>query len=291
VKLIERWRSTSRPTISFEVFPARTPKAAVAQAQAVGELVELAPDFVSVTFGAGGSTRVGSAQLVEQLRGLRLETLAYFACYGLSPATIHEVLARYRELGVENVLAVRGDEPSEPGFVAHPESLSHASDLLTILRERYPFCRGAAAYPEGHREAGSREQDLEYLALKIRCGAEFVITQYCYDDRVFADFVARCRAHGITVPIIAGVMPIFSVKMMESLGQVCGATITDEIRRGLAALPENDADAVLAFGIELATRQCRALLRAGVAGLHFYTLNRSRSVAPIVQQLRTEGLV
>jgi methylenetetrahydrofolate reductase (NADPH) len=291
MRLTELWARKGAPTVSLEFFPPRTPKAAASQAQAIDELVPLEPDFVSVTFGAGGSTRVGSRDLAVQLRHRRLETLCYFAAYGLAPTTIREVLDGYQSLGVENVLCVRGDEPEEDGFTLHPESLPHASDLLAFVRARYPFCLGCAGYPEGHRQAESLAQDLEYLGLKIARGAEFVITQYCYDDRVLADFVARCRRAGIGVPIVAGVMPIFSVKMMESLAALCGATITAEVRAGLAALPADDPEAVTRFGIDFAVAQCRAALAAGAAGLHFYTLNRSRSAVAIVRQLRAERLL
>jgi methylenetetrahydrofolate reductase (NADPH) len=292
MKLTEIWRSKGKPTVSFELFPARTPKAAASQEQAIGELCALEPDFVSVTFGAGGSTRAGSRELVEKLRARGLETLAYLACYGLAPEVLSEIVDGYRALGVENLLAVRGDEPEgEAAFVPHPASLPHASDLVALLRSRASLCLGVAGYPEGHRAAESRERDLEFLKLKLDRGAEFVITQYFYDSRFFSDFAARCSALGIRVPIVAGVMPIFSIKMMESLSAMCGATITDELRRGLAALPADDPEALVRFGIDFATEQCRGLLRSGVAGLHFYTLNRSRSACEIVRRLRSSGLL
>jgi methylenetetrahydrofolate reductase (NADPH) len=291
MRLTELWRTKGRPTLSFEFFPPRTPKAAATQDEAIAQLRPLAPDFVSVTFGAGGSTRAGSRELLAKLRGHGLETLAYFAGFGLAPATIREVMDGHRELGIENVLAVRGDQPEEEGFTPHPESFAHAAELLAFLRGSYGFCLGAAAYPEGHREAPSREQDLEHLALKVERGAEFLITQYFYDNRFFLDFVGRCRARGVTVPIVAGVMPIFSVKMMESLAEMCGATITPEVRQGIAALPEGNTDALVEFGVDYAVKQCRGLLAAGVAGLHFYTLNRARSTAAIVQRLRADGLL
>jgi methylenetetrahydrofolate reductase (NADPH) len=291
MRLTDLWRTKGRPTVSFEFFPPRTAKAAATQDEAIAQLRPLEPDFVSVTFGAGGATRAGSRELLAKLRGHKLETLAYFAGFGLPPATIREVMDGHREMGVENVLAVRGDKPEDEGFTPHPESFAHASDLLTFLRGGYGFCLGAAAYPEGHREAPSKEQDLEHLALKVERGAEFLITQYFYDNRFFHDFVARCRARGIGVPIVAGVMPIFSIKMMESLAEMCGATITAAVRQGLAALPEGNQEALVEFGVDFAVKQCRDLLAAGVAGLHFYTLNRARSTLAIVQRLRAEELL
>jgi methylenetetrahydrofolate reductase (NADPH) len=293
MRLTERWRGSAKPTVSFELFPAREPDAAARLEKAIDKLAAVRPDFVSVTFGAGGSTRDGSRQLVARLlREKKLDVVAYFACFGLGPDDITAVLDAYRDLGVENVLAVRGDPPREdPGFRPHPQSLPHASDLVAFLKPRYPFCLGVAGYPEKHVEAASREQDLAYLKRKVDAGAEFVVANYFYDNRFFLDFVERCRALGIGVPILPGVMPIFSVKMMESLAALCGATITDEVRRGLAGLPAGDKDAVGAWGIDFAVRQCRGLLEAGVPGLHLYTMDRSKSAVEIVTRLRAERLL
>ncbi len=290
MKAIDTWNTSSKATISFELFPARSEKGAASLEKTIATLAELKPDFVSCTFGAGGSTREGSRQLIHKLKHEKgLDVIAYFACYGLGPNDIVSVLDSYQEIGVENILAVRGDEPREEGFEAHPESLPHASDLVTFIRPRYDFCLGVAGYPEGHIDATSKEKDLEYLKLKVDLGAEYIITNYCYDNQYFFDFVERCRGAGIEVPILPGVMPIYSVKMMEMLAGLCGATITDEINQGLAALPEDDKEALLAFGIEFATSQCVGLLESGVPGLHFYTMDRSASSKAIVERLRNEG--
>jgi methylenetetrahydrofolate reductase (NADPH) len=286
------WSAKSKPTLSFELFPARTEKAAIGLEKAIDALAALKPDFVSVTFGAGGSTREGSRQLVEKLIHEKgLETLAYFACYGLGPDDIISVLDDYQALGVENVLAVRGDEPREGEFQPHPESLAHASDLVSFIRPRYDFCLGVAAYPEGHIDAPSKTQDLEYLKMKVDLGAEFIITNYFYDNQYYFDFVKRCRDMGIDVPILPGVMPIYSVKMMEMLAGLCGATISDEIYQGIAALPADNKSALLDFGVQFATRQCVELIEAGVPGLHIYTMDRSKSSVAIVECLRSEGLL
>jgi len=148
-----------------------------------------------------------------------------------------------------------------------------------------------AGYPEGHIDAPSRDKDLEYLKLKVERGAEYIITNYFYDNRYFFDFVERCRALHIDVPIVPGVMPIYSVKMMETLASLCGATITEQVREGIAALPEGDRQALESFGIEFATRQCAELLKAGVPGLHIYTMDRSSSTVGLVNNLRREGLL
>jgi methylenetetrahydrofolate reductase (NADPH) len=293
VKVTDIWRSRQEPTISFELFPAKTEKAAANLEKAIDKLAALKPDFVSVTFGAGGSAREGSRQLVEKLRNEKgLEVMAYFAGYGLGPEDILAVLDSYQALGVENVLIVRGDVPREQeDFEPHPDSFPHASDLMAFVRPQYDFCLGVAAYPEGHIEAESKEKDLEYLKLKVDHGAEYIICNYFYDNQYFFDFVERCRAMGIDVPILPGVMPIYSVKMMEILAGICGATIVDEVRQGIAALPSDDREALLNFGIEFAVGQCQELLKAGVPGLHIYTMDRSLSAGGIVNRLRSEGLL
>jgi methylenetetrahydrofolate reductase (NADPH) len=292
MKLTEVWNSSQRPTVSFELFPARSPEAAEGLEKAIDRLAALKPDFVSVTFGAGGSTREGSHQLLKKLKEEKgLKVIAYFAGYGLGPEDIIAVLDSYQALGVENILVVRGDPPREEDFKPHPESLPHASDLVAFVRPRYDFCIGVAGYPEGHVEAPSKEKDIEYLKLKVDRGAEYIIANYFYDNRYFFEFLDRCQSAGIDVPILPGVMPIYSLKMMEMLAGLCGATITDQVRQGIAALPEGDKEALGAFGIEYATRQCAELLDAGVPGLHVYTMDRSKSATGIVNCLRGEGLL
>jgi methylenetetrahydrofolate reductase (NADPH) len=293
MRVTDIWRRGPRPSVSFELFPPRSDKAAEKLDKTIDELVALRPDFVSVTFGAGGSTREGSRQLIEKLKNKKVqEVIAYFAGYGLGPDDIVSVLDSCQALGIENILVVRGDAPrDQEGFEPHPESLPHASDLVSFIRPRYDFCIGVAGYPEGHIEAESKDKDIEYLKLKVDNGAQYIISNYFYDNRYFFDFVERCRGIGIEVPILAGVMPIYSVKMLEMLAGLCGATITDQVRQGLAALPEGDKEALVDFGIEFAVRQCKDLLGAGVPGLHIYTMDRSSSSAVIVERLRRDGLV
>lgn len=291
MKLTDLWKRSEKPTLSFELFPAKTEKAAQRLEKAIGELANLTPDFVSVTFGAGGSTRAGSYQLLEKLKQDQgLEVLGYFAGYGLGPEVITASLDSYQRLGIENILIVRGDIPREDeGFTPHPDSFQHANELLDFVRPKYDFCIGVAAYPEGHIEAESLDSDLDYLKQKADLGAEFIITNYAYDNRYFFDFVSRARAAGINLPILPGVMPIYTAKMTNFLARLCGATITQEIKEGLAAIPEEDKAAVLDFGIEYAYLQCRGLLEAGVPGVHVYTMDRSKSVVEILTKLRNEG--
>jgi methylenetetrahydrofolate reductase (NADPH) len=292
MRVVDVWRSTSKPTISFELFPARSEDAAKRLEETITTLAALKPDFVSVTFGAGGSTREGSRQLVEDLNQKHgLDVVAYFAGYGLAPEDVFSVLDSYQALGVETILVVRGDPPHDEGFEPHPDSLPYASDLVALIRPRYDFCIGVAGYPEAHIDAPDKEKDIAYLKLKVDRGAEYIITNYCYDNRYFFEFVERCLTAGIDVPIVPGVMPIYSVKMMDRLAKLCGATITEEVRQGIAALPEGDKEALGAFGIDFAVRQCTELLDAGVPGLHIYTMDRSQAAVGIVNRLRSEGLL
>ena len=292
MKLTELWNTQKGPTISFELFPARTAKGAEKLEITIDELAALEPDFVSVTFGAGGSTREGSYQLGEKLLHEKdMQALAYFAGYGLSPEEITSVLDDYRALGIETILVVRGDPPHDEAFQPHPDSFSFANELMSFIKPKYDFCLGVAGYPEGHIDAVSKEKDIEYLKRKVDQGAEYIITNYCYDNRFFFEYVERVRATGINLPILPGVMPIYSVKMMNTLANLCGATITTEINQGIASLPEDDKDALLAFGIDFATRQCAELLEAGVAGLHIYTMDRSASTKGILRNLRDANLL
>jgi methylenetetrahydrofolate reductase (NADPH) len=292
MKLTDLWKASTKPTISFELFPARTEKGAAKLDVTIDELANLKPDFVSVTFGAGGSTREGSHQLVRKLKEEKgLNVVAYFAGYGLSPDEITSVLNDYQALGVENVLVVRGDPPHDESFQPHPESFSYANELMSFIRPRYDFCLGVAGYPEGHIDAENKDQDLAYLKLKVDQGAEYIVTNYCYDNRFFFDYQDRVRAAGIDLPILPGVMPIYSVKMMENLAKLCGATITEDIRMGIDALPEGDTEALVNFGIDFAIDLCSELLERDVPGLHIYTMDRSPSAIGIVQALRESGLL
>jgi methylenetetrahydrofolate reductase (NADPH) len=280
-----------KPIISFEFSRPKNDKAAAKLDKALATLKQAEPDYVSVTFGAGGSTREGSFELVDKLKNEKgFNVVAYLAGVGLGPTDLAACLDKFQALNIETIFVIRGDPPTwDSDYKAHPEALAYASDVLAFAKERYNFCLGAAGYPEGHIEAESKDKDLEYLKLKVEQGAEYIVAQYFYDNKYFYNFMERARAIGIDVPIVPGVMPIYSVKMMENLAAVCGATITDRVREGLAKCAPDDKKAVTQFGIELATEQCKDLLEHGVAGLHFYTMNRAKSVSTILANLREQG--
>ena len=282
-----------KPTLSFEFFRPKTEKAAQNFETTMDTLSESNPDYVTVTFGAGGSSREGSFELVDNLKNRRgYEVVAYIAGVGLGPQDLTSILDRYMDLGVENIFAIRGDEPKgDAAFQPDPHALPHASDLISFIKERYEVSIGAAGYPEGHLEAESLDTDIDYVKLKQDCGAQYIVAQFFYNNQDFYNFVQRCRDKGVSVPILPGIMPIYSHGMIRALSQVCGATIPQEMQQALAEIPEEDKEAVVEYGIDYATRQCEDLLKNNVTGLHFYTMNRAKSVDAVVKNLRRQGLL
>jgi len=193
-------------------------------------------------------------------------------------------------MGIETVFAIRGDAPTwDENYKPHPDAMQYASDLFKFIKDRYDFCLGAAGYPETHLEAVSPEEDLEYLKLKVDQGAEYIVAQYFYDNQFFYDYMDKILAMGIGVPVVPGVMPVYTVKMTENLAKICGTSITEKVRNGLDSLPPEDKEAVIQFGIDLATEQCSDLLTHGVPGLHFYTMNRGKSIMRIMENLKING--
>jgi len=292
MQVAKLYESGKKNVISFEFFPPRDEKAAENFDKVIGDLSVLKPDYISVTFGAGGSTRDGSYQTVKKLMAeKKLPVVAYIAGYGLGPDEITEVLDRYQSLGIETIFVIRGDTPKNVDFTPHPDSFSYASEMIAFIKNRYDFTLGCAGYPEGHMQAESLEKDIEYLKLKIDNGAEYVIAQYCYDNDFFFDYVEKCRTAGISAPIIPGIMPVYTIKLTNMLSKACGTTLTDELQSGLDKLSASDKDEVLNYGIDFAVRQCRDLLDRGVDGLHFYTMDRSKSTTEIINRLRLENLL
>ena len=283
---------SKKSVISMEFFPPRNEKAAGTFGTIIDKLAELKPDYMSVTFGAGGSTRDGSYQTVKQIMvDKNLPTVAYIAGYGLSPDEITNVLDKYKDMGVETIFVIRGDKPRGDDFTPHTDSFSYASDIIAFIKKHYDFTLGCAGYPEGHIEAKSLDKDIEFLKLKVDNGAEYVVAQYFYDNMYFFKYVEKCRAIGINVPIIPGIMPIYTVKMTKILSKVCGTTITNTLQSKLEAVDADNKDAVLNLGIDFATEQCRGLLKEGVQGLHFYTMDRSKSTTEIINRLKQENLL
>jgi methylenetetrahydrofolate reductase (NADPH) len=281
-----------RPVISMEFFPFRDDKTAESFNKTIDTLAPLNPDYLSVTFGAGGSTRDGSAQTINTIiKEKMLPCVAYIAGYGLSPDEICKVLDQYQAQGVETIFILRGDKPKETDFMPHPKSFAHASDLITFIRDHYDFNLGCAGYPEGHVEAQSLEKDIEYLKLKVENGAQYVVAQYFYDNAYFFNYERQCRRAGIDVPIIPGIMPVYTLKMTRALSKICGTQIPHVLGQKMDTLDGEDKAAVLDLGINFALDQCRELLEKGVSGLHFYTMNRSHSTREIIRRLKLEGFL
>ncbi len=280
--------TTGRPSFSFEFFPPRDEEGFQRLRAAVASLDELQPTFVSITYGAGGSTRERTVELVSSMRKeYGIEAMAHLTCVGTSRSEILSVLERLHESGVENVLALRGDPPEGGGdFEPHPEGFAHANELVGFANRYFDFCVGGACYPEVHPEAADADVDLEHLKRKVDAGCQFLITQLFFDNQRYFDFVGRARAAGIGVPIIPGIMPITNVKQIERFTQICGASLPEPLIGELRAL-QNDHHAVLSLGVAQATAQCIELLQRGAPGIHFYTLNRSPATRTILTALRT----
>lgn len=265
------------PVVSFEFFPPKTEEGVEQLYRTVEELRPCRPSFVSVTYGAGGSTRDRTLELVTRIqRQLGIVTMAHLTCVAASRTELQETLHRLHAGGIRNILALRGDPPKgETGFTAAADGFRFASELIAFIRSQpWDFCVGAACYPEGHVETRDLETDLGHLANKVAAGVDFLITQLFFDNDDYRAFVRRARSAGIAVPIVPGLMPITNVGQVERFTQMCGARIPQELRRRLRIVT-NDPAAVVATGVQWAVDQGRSLLRDGAPGLHFYTLNRS----------------
>jgi methylenetetrahydrofolate reductase (NADPH) len=277
-----------RPVFSFEFFPPKTDDAAASLLATVKDLGEmLQPDFVSVTYGAGGSTRGRTVELVSRMQSkLGFTTMAHLTCVGHTQAELAGLLDRLASRGIRNVLALRGDAPGGGKFEPTPGGFAHASELAAFVKDRGRFCIGGACYPEKHPESPSPDEDLRWAKHKVACGAEFLITQLFFDSEDYFRFVERAREAGIGVPIVPGIMPITSVSQIERFTTMCGAKIPPELGVRLKRF-EDDPSVVMAIGIEHAIRQCRRLLEAGAPGVHFYTLNKSHATRSILAAVKS----
>ncbi len=277
-----------RPVFSFEFFPPKTEEGARNLMNTVADLKEAhAPDFVSVTYGAGGSTRERTLGVVASIqRELGLTAMAHLTCVGSGPDELRGIAKRLAASGVMNVLALRGDPPKDADYVHPPDGFHYASQLIRFLRaENEDFDIGAACYPEKHLESPDRAQDLLRTKEKVDLGAKFLISQLFFDNAHYFRFVEHARAAGIEMPILPGIMPITNVAQIERFTQMCGATIPQHLLERLRRV-QDDPALVMATGIEQAIRQCRDLLARGAPGIHFYTLNKSYATRCILAAIR-----
>jgi methylenetetrahydrofolate reductase (NADH) len=274
------------PVVSFEFFPPKTEAGYSALYRTIAELKRLDPGFVSVTWGAGGSTRRRTVDLVTQIqREVGVTAMAHMTCVGSPREHLAETLEHLQREGLENVLALRGDPPrDQERFEPVPGGFGYACDLTAFIRSRFAFCVGGACYPETHPEAPSPETDLANLVHKVESGAEFLITQLFFESDAFFAFETRARAAGIRVPIVPGIMPVTSAANVRRMASLCGARIPEELEARLAAAGD-DPDRTLEVGVRWATAQCRELLDRGVPGIHFYTLNKSPAARRVYENL------
>ncbi len=285
--------ASDRPAVSFEFFPPKDDEGEELLWQAIGDLSPLEPTFVSVTYGAGGSSQGRTVRVTERIASeSSIPPVGHLTLVGQSRGEIETVLKQYLAAGVQHVLALRGDPQGGPRapWQAHPDGMNHAIELVDLAREVGGLSVGVAAFPEGHPDAGGLDADADVLVEKARAGASFAITQLFFRASDYCALVERVRARGCDLPIVPGIMPILNFGQVARMAELSGAELPREVLDQIEPIADDRA-AVRAKGIELATQLCRDLLAGGAPGLHFITLNRSPATREIFGQLRAEGLV
>ncbi|MBN2058715.1 MAG: methylenetetrahydrofolate reductase [NAD(P)H] [Candidatus Saganbacteria bacterium] len=279
----------SEPTLSFELFPPKTEEREQKLFSVLEQLKGLKPDFASVTCGALGSNRNKTVFWAKQIKNrFKIEPVVHLTCVAQTKASVLEHLKELTALGIDNILALRGDPPAgQSDFTPPQDGFAYARDLLAFIRgHRLDLCIGVAGYPEGHIESASLKQDTQHLKEKVAAGADYIITQLFFDNRFFFDFIDRARRAGIEVPIIPGIMPITSLNQVKKMTEMCGATIPERLLDKLEQAGK-DKEAVIGLGVDWAADQCQELLDAGVKGLHFFVMNQAKPVSQILGRLRS----
>ena len=277
--------ATQRPFFSFEFFPPRDDAGSRQLFATIEALAPLRPAFVSITYGAGGSTRARTVALAKQIQQqIGVTVVAHVTCVGASRADLRALFDDLARAHIENVLALRGDPPAGTTFEATAGGFAHADELIAMLRRNYDFCIGAACYPEKHPEAPTIDADLQALKRKADAGADFFVSQLFFDNALFLGFERRARGAGIAVPMLPGLMPITNFSQIERFVAMCGASIPPKLRVEME-MRKGDVKAVEDLGVAYASMQASELLQSGVPGLHFYTLNRSPATRAIVSAL------
>ncbi len=276
-----------RPSFSFEFFPPKDDEGFDKLFTTITQLKPCQPTYVSVTFGAGGSTRTKTIDLVGRIKNeIGLESMAHLTCVGSDQEYIADILDTLQAQGIQNILALRGDPPQGQEEFEKPENgFAYANELVAFIRANYDFCIGVAGHPEGHMECPDKKADLDHLKQKVVAGADFILTQLFFDNSFYFDFIDRAQNLGIRVPIIPGIMPILNVKQVQRFTKMCGSTIPASLMERLEAV-QDDPETVRQLGIDHATEQCEHLLQEGAPGIHFYTLNRSNATLKILESLK-----
>lgn len=276
----------ARPVISFEFFPPRTDEGDKNLLEkTIPALMALKPDYCSVTYGAGGSTRDKTLMIVDRIqREHNLTAMAHLTCVNATETEISEVLNQAKALGIKNILALRGDPPGGGEFVATPGGFEYSYQLVRFIKKKGGFCIGTAGFPEGHIACkDGKTTDWARLKAKVDEGADFILTQLFFDNNYFYEFRDHVAKLGVTVPIFPGILPILSASQIKKFTTLCGATMPETLLKKLDALPDDSA--ATEFGIEFATEQCADLLKQGAPGLHMYTLNKAHSTTRVLQNL------
>ena len=276
-------------SVSFEFFPPKNEEGEKQLFETVSKLKELNPTFVSVTYGAGGSTRDRTRRVVQRIHEeVGLNVMAHLTCIAHTKEELIEILREYDEIGIDNILALRGDVPrDDPDFRPPDGSCKYAVELVKLIKDEFGerFSVGVASYPEGHPESPNMEWEIRYFAEKVRAGSDFSITQMFFDNSFYYSFVDQCLSAGIDIPIIPGIMPITNYRQIKKFASMCGAEIPQGLVEKLEPVSDRPEE-VAKIGIEFAIRQCEDLLRNGVPGLHFYTLNRSKATLLIYEAIK-----
>jgi methylenetetrahydrofolate reductase (NADPH) len=277
-----------KPTLSFEFFPPKTKEQEAHLFEVIGELKKFSPDFVSVTYGAMGTTREKSFFWLKEIKEkFRIEPLAHLTCVAATQASILEQIEELNRLRVKNILALRGDPPEgQKDFVPSPDGFRYAKELVAFIKKHKPeFCLGVAGFPEGHRDVQDLATDIRYIKEKVEAGADYIITQLFFDNRYFFDYLKRCEVEGIRVPIVPGIMPITSLKQIKKMTKICGASIPAGLLERLEKFSD-DRSAVEEIGVEQAVSQSQELLKAGVPGIHFFVLNQAGPISRIMNKIK-----
>jgi methylenetetrahydrofolate reductase (NADPH) len=280
--------ASDHPTLSVEFFPPKSQEGVEALVESASQVASRKPDFVSVTYGAGGSTRDLSASVSERMKNeVGLQVMPHLTCVGSTKEELASILDGFHLDGYRNIMALRGDPPKgQEAFVRTEGGFSHASDLVAFIKSRHPdICLGIAGYPEKHPEAPSLDSDLDALKIKADAGGSFITTQLFFDNSVFYRYMEKVRSRGILLPIVPGIMPVLSLKQIKRITQLCQSRLPESLENQLSQV-ESDPEAVQRIGVEWASAQIKDLLSNGIPGIHIYALNKASSAIELIDAAR-----